>query len=169
LKISAKKTKIKVGDKIIKCSKVYKIFKIKKKKIAGHQQTIILYKPYFKTAYNQSLIFSLPLKALEKANIRPPVTKKKLKIFFKNFSVKTEKDPIINIVNTREVLSRNNFGEIIGFLKTLIKEKKAKKLNFTKSRQEILNLTVSCLAEEVALVGGFSLPQAEKKIYQALN
>ncbi len=161
--------KLKVGDKIIRCNKVYRIFKIENIKTASKEETIILYKPYFKTGYNRRLTLSIPFKNFDRANIRLPMIKKELNKFFKELSRKSRTEVSINILDAKEILNLNDPYKNIEVLKRLMAEKNDKTANFTKSKQDIFNQAITQLVEEIAFVGGFSLAQAERKIQKSLG
>lgn len=69
-----------VGDIIVDYGQVYRISKIKKDKtLDGKREECIYYKPYFKSEKDSSLVCSIPKSNFKEANLRKPVTKKKIK------------------------------------------------------------------------------------------
>jgi RNA polymerase-interacting CarD/CdnL/TRCF family regulator len=164
-----KDQKIKVGDKIIKGNKVYIIFKIKVKKIAGKLETVVFFKPYFKSKYNKDITVSVPFANFEKANIRLPMTKKNLKKLLTELSHKSEVNLPIEVIAAKEALNSNDPYKNIEVLKRLVISKKDKTINFTQSKKDVFIQVLSQLVEEIAFVGKLSLVQTEKKIQKILK
>lgn len=160
---------LRVGDKIIKCNKVYIIFKIKKNKITDKTETIILLKPYFLTEYNKTLTLSIPLNCLDKANIRLPFSKKELIKLFTELSKNLETEIAIDVSSAKDALSLNEPYRSVEVLRRLWLEKSDEAVSFTQSKEEVFKLAVSQLTEEVAFVGGYSLEKAKKKMQKALE
>jgi RNA polymerase-interacting CarD/CdnL/TRCF family regulator len=161
--------KLRVGDKIIKCNRVYRIFKINIKKIADKLETIIFYRPYFKDKYNKKLIVSIPFTNLERANIRLPMSKKELSGFFKELSQRSKTNLPVDVVGAKEALNLNDPYQNMELLKRLMIEKRDETVNFTNSKQEVFKQAMEQLVEEIAFVSGLSLVQAERKILNTLN
>ncbi|OGD53137.1 hypothetical protein A3J78_01015 [Candidatus Beckwithbacteria bacterium RBG_13_35_6] len=160
---------LRVGDKIVKCNKVYIIFKIKKDKIVDKKETTILFKPYFATEFNKTLILSIPLDCIDKTNIRLPISKKELINLFGELSKHVEAEIAIDISSAKELLSLNEPYKSAEVLRRLWLEKSDESASFTQSKEEVFKLAVSQLIEEVAFVGGYTLKKAKRKMQKALK
>ncbi|MFC1710993.1 hypothetical protein ACFLZ1_00215 [Patescibacteria group bacterium] len=160
---------VKVGDKIVKFSKVYKVIKIENRKSEEKQEKIILFIPYFAAKYKKALVFSIPEENLDKASIRWPITKKELKELLLKLKKKPEEKIPLSINEAKEVLHKNDPENNVAILKRLWAEKHKKSANFSKSKQDILAIALERLVEEIALVSGCSLIKAQEKIQTALE
>lgn len=158
-----------VGDKIINFNKVYIIFKIIKEKIKDKKEQIISFKPFFKNEKKNSLTFSIPVNNIDKTNIRKPLSKKELKQLLNELSKTPDIETPIEIDKINDDLNSNDPNIHVQILKCLWREKNDETTNFTKTRSDVLGLTIKLLLEEVALVSGVSLEKAEEKIKTALK
>lgn len=163
--------KFKVGDRIVRFGKIYRIFKIKKQKnIDGNEEKIIFFRPYFKAKREKkSLSFSIPVENIDRANIRRPVSKKELKELLTKLSEKSDIEKIINVTKAREVLVLSDLNKTIQILKALWREKNDKSQSLTKSKKDALDLSMRYLVEEIAFVSNTSLVTARKKIKKSLE
>lgn len=159
----------KIGDKIVRFGQVYRIFKIKNTKSKDRGEKVILFRPYFKTKENRSLIYSIPIDSIDKTNIRKPISKKELRQLLKELSKRPDVKTPIDISKTKERLTLNDPYENVQILKRLRGEKNDESTNFTKSRHDVFKLAIGRLVEEVAFVSGVSLIKARKKIKTALG
>lgn len=165
-----KKKTFKVGDKIIDFGHVYRIFKIKNKKGKdGDKKKFIFFRPYFKKKEDKGLVFSIPVINLDKANIRRPLSEKKLKKVFKKLSGKLKTTKALNISKAQDRLNLNNPFKTARILKRLWADKKDKSTNFTRSKRKTFDLAMKRMIEEVALVKDISLRKARDKIKAALE
>ncbi len=158
-----------VGDKIIKFNKVYIIFKIIKQQIKDKTEKIISCKPFFKTERKNSLTLSIPVENLDKTNIRKPISKKELKRLLTELSKTSDREIPIDLEKINKELNLKDPNIHIEVLKCLWKEKNDETISFTKTRSNMLGSTIKLLLEEVALVSGISLKEAEQKIKKALK
>lgn len=163
--------KFKVGDKIVRFGKVYRIFKISKQKtFEGKEEKTIFFRPYFKTKKEErDLIFSFPIEKIDKVNIRRPFSKRRLEELLSGLSKKSDIKEYINVAKTREVLTQNDLNKTVEILKTIWREKKNESKILTKSKKDIFDLSMRYLAEEAAFVLGVSLGTARKKVKKALE
>lgn len=164
------KKSLKVGNKIVDFGQVYRIFKIEKQKRAkGKEETVIFFRPYFKTKQNRTLICSIPVNNIKKTKIRRPISKKELRKLLKELSQKSDIEIPINITRAKEMLNLNDPHEIVRILKSLWLEKNDKSTSFTKTREKVLRLAIKRLVEEVALVNNMSIEKAKSQIEEALE
>lgn len=160
----------KVGDKIIDNGKVYEIFKIKKEKTSsGVQEKIIYYEPYFENSAGNTLICSVPMRNLDKANIRRPISKKELKKVLKTLSNPVNDEKQIKVPQMRETLCLNNLCKTAQILKRLWVDKNNSSTNFSRTRQELFDSAMQRLIQEVALVDDLPLKEARRKIKEVLT
>jgi len=164
------KKSLKVGDRIVDFGQVYRIFKIEKQKRAkGKEETVIFFRPYFKTKQNRTLICSIPVNNIKKTKIRRPISKKELRKLLKELSQKSDIEIPINITRAKEMLNLNDPHEIVRILKSLWLEKNDKSTSFTKTREKVLRLAIKRLVEEVALVNNMSIEKAKRQMEEALE
>lgn len=163
------KKPFKVGDKIVDFGQVYRILKIEKRKNAkGEEEKVIHFKPHFKTKQNKSLVCSIPVKNIDLAHIRRPISKKELKKLLKELSKKPEKKTV-NTKKTRDALNLNDPYKTAQVLRKVWADKNDESTSFTKAKSDIFSLSMKRLVEEVALVEGVSVAKARKKIRLALK
>ena len=159
----------KVGDKIVRFGQLYRIFKIKRQKTKGKEERTIFFRAYFRTKQNRTLTCSIPVKNIDKATIRRPISKKELKILLKKFSKKFDIKKPISLAQVRGVLDLNDMDETAWILKNLWIEKKDKSKNFSESKKNVFRALKKQLIEEVACVSGISLVKAREKIKAVLK
>ncbi len=164
-------TKFKVGDKIVDFGRVYRIFKIDN---TTENDTIIYFKPYFKSKKDGGMTCSIPAKSINKTNIRRPINKLRMNKILKNLSKKTFANDIndinvLEITEAKEVLSINKAGKTAKILKRLWLEKQDESKNFTKSKETAFKHLIERLSEEIAYAGNTSIENAEAKIRSALK
>lgn len=170
LKTMTNNEQFKIGDKIIRSGRVYRIFKIKNKKNGeGKKQKIVFFRPYFKKRKNGSLICSLPVANIDKESIRRPISKKELRQLLKKLSQKLKLKTKVEVSRVKDVLKKSDPHKAAKFLKCLWIEKSDESINLTKSKQEVLKLLIRYLVEEIALVGNISLAKARNKIKTSLE
>lgn len=113
---------------------------------------------------------SIPVKSLEKTNIRRPINEKRMKKILTLLASKA--DDTLNLVETtdaKEVLGVNKAGKTAKILKSLWLEKQDETKNFTRSKESAFKHLVERLSEEIAYAGHISLKTAEIKIRRALK
>ncbi len=158
----------KVGDKIVDFGRVYNIFKIEGNSKSGTK--IIYFRPYYTSKKDCGLTCSIPVKNLEKTNIRKPISKKRMKKILSILATRISytQDPI-EITDAKEVLGINRTGKTAKVLKKLWYEKQDESINFTRSKENTFKHLIERLSEEIAYAGDFSLEIAEVKIRKALK
>lgn len=165
-----KKKKFEVGDKIVEFGQVFKIFKIKKVKNSdGKLESVIFFKPCYTTNELASIVCSIPVKNIEKAEIRRSISQKKLKELIKKLRKKTEEENFSNINEAKELLKSSDPADTVKLLKRLWKEKNKESENFSKSKRDLFNSAMERLVQEFALVSGVSLEKARKRIKLTLR
>lgn len=164
---------VKVGDELVELGKVYKVFKIEDKmSFDGKVEKHIFFKPLFSTSDNQTLSCSIPLKNIGQANIRRPLSKKKISEIINSLStLKTldKKDLMLDINVAKDILKMNDPLECARVLRTIWSEINGEDVIATKSRRDVFDLSIKTLAQEVALACDLSLEKAEKKLHKALS
>ncbi len=157
---------------LVEYGKVYKVFKIADKKMYdGKVEKHVFFKPIYETSDNRTLSCAIPLKNLTQANIRRPLDKKSLSRilgFATDLQVLNESQ-ILDINEARDVLKRNNPETSAQMLKSIWCEINDDKETVTKSRKDILELSLKSLSQEVALAFGLSIEKAEVKLQKALE
>lgn len=114
----------KVGDKLVERGKVYRIFKVEKKKTNGEIERVIHYCPYYKNSMNKTLICSIPESSLINSSIREPVSKKEIKELILNLSKKTRKASDLNTDQAKATLNLNDIHKTANILRRYWREKK---------------------------------------------
>lgn len=169
MKDKQKRKPLRVGDKIVRLGQVYKIFRIEKRKTSGKEEKIIHFKPFFKNRSNKTLTGSIPVKNLAKANIRRSISRKGLRRLFQGFSEKTKKEQLIDIHEANNALSLNDIHKAVQVMKSFWVGKNKPAVKFSKSQNDVFQLSKDRLEEETASVEGLSLLAARKKIGAALK
>lgn len=164
-----KRKSLRVGDRIVRLGQVYQIFRIEKKKTNGKAEKIIHFKPFFKNRSNKTLTCSIPVNNLAKANIRRSISRKGLRKLFQGFSEKTKKEQLIDIHEASNALGLNDIHKAVQVMKSFWIGKNKQAIKFSKSQQDIYQLSKDRLEEETASVEGLSLLAARKKISAALK
>ena len=164
------KKSFRVGDKIIDFGQVCRIFEVRKKKNKkGEEERVIFFRPYFKTKLNKSYICSIPVKNIEKAKIRKPVSKTELGKILRKMTEKPKKDPPINIVKLRDKLKLNSFQETTQVLKKLWLDKNDGSTNLTGTKKRVFDMAMKRFTEEMALLTNTTPKQAKEKIKRRLE
>lgn len=157
----------KKGDILIKFGKVYEIFKTSVKKVNDKKQSIIFYKRLYKEPARDTIISSIPIKNLQKANIRKPFMKKKIESFLQLLREKQEAFEDISFRKKNVLLS--DMDEKAEILKSLWNDKTDEELSFPLSKKRMFQSVVDSVKEEIAYVYKIDLKEAEKKILKALQ
>lgn len=159
--------KYKNGDVFIRFGKIYQIFKIETKKIAGGSEQVIFYKKLF-PGKNGEIICSIPMDNLERIKIRKPYSKKEIKDFFK--FLKQDPDPKKEF-NFKLIKDPYSFDldDVAAIIKKLRLEEKNPKITLTFSKRDLLTILFDSIKEEIAYVLELDLNKAEEKINSALN
>jgi RNA polymerase-interacting CarD/CdnL/TRCF family regulator len=165
-----RKRKYKVGDKIVEFGQVFRIFKIESQKINnGETEKVIFFKPHMKLKETAaSIICSIPVKNIDKSEIRKPMSKDEFRTLLKKFK-KTEAEIFQDINKIKVALKSNDPKDTIRAIKALLLEKKKKSENFSKNKKDLLNSAVERLAQEFSVVYRVSLKKAKKKMHLTLQ
>jgi len=160
--------KYKVGDKIVDFGRVYRIFKVDNSR--EDEDKIIHFRPYFKTKKDGGMTCSIPVKNLDKTNIRRPINKDRMKEILDQLSTKaSDRISLVETSDAKEVLGINKATKTAITLKELWAEKQDETKNFTRSKEMAFKHLIERLSEEIAFAGNTSLEKAETKIRSALK
>jgi len=159
---------LRVGNKLVEGGRVFRVFKIGKKKFNGKTDRVIHYRPLFNKNIND-FVCSVPETSLSEMNIRRPLSRKELKEILGSLSKKAGGLRINNDVEAKEVLKSNSAERVSKLIKTYWKKKDNVDEVFTKNKKDILEGGIEKLAEEVALSYRISPESAKEKILQQLG
>ena len=160
----------KVGDKIIDHGQTHRIFKIgKKKTFDAQEKRIIYYRPCLIDDNDGKITYSIPIKNIDKTQIRRPILEKELREILEELSEAIEEEDQLNTVQLRETLRLNSPHKTAQILKILWFDKDDESTNFSKQKQDVFKTAMKRLIEEVALVTKTSLIQARQKVESALE
>ena len=141
-----------------------KISKIKNRQTdSGKSQKLIQFKHFYTNNNNEDLLFSIPTKNLAKANIRRPITKKKLQQLFKSLSQVSQKDRI-NPAKAKLWLTENDPFKTAKVLKRLWADKLNESTNFSRTKKDLMETALKRLEEEVAFLEKLPLKKARERI-----
>ncbi|MBN1263133.1 MAG: hypothetical protein JW991_02130 [Candidatus Pacebacteria bacterium] len=159
-----------VGDKIVDLGKVFRIFKVEKRKtIEGKEERAIYFRPYFKTTQSDDLICSIPIKNINLTQIRKPMSKKRLeKLLKKVFEDESPEKPV-NTNQIKEKLKSNKLEIAVRVLKKLWLDKQDESTNFSATKRDLLNLVMKRLEEEAALALDIPVSRAREEIKKRLE
>jgi RNA polymerase-interacting CarD/CdnL/TRCF family regulator len=164
------KKKYKIGDNIIELGKVFRIFKIgREKNNDGQYERVIYFKPYFDDKLSKGLTCSIPVKNINRANIRKPINKKMLSELLLKLKKSRIALNISQIAELKKYLNSSDPSDTVELIKLLYKEKKNKPDNFSSNKKYMLNLSLDKIVQEFALVGRVSLEKARENINLALG
>ncbi|MCH7640789.1 hypothetical protein IID22_01125 [Patescibacteria group bacterium] len=166
----AKKINFKVGDKIVDSGQVFRIFKIKKQKNDdGELERVVYFKPYYPNTKNSGVICSIPLKNIEKTEIRKPLSTDEVKRLFRKLKKRKKFEENTDINKTKELLKGNDPVTNVDLIRILWIEKKHNAEYFSKNKRDVYNLAIDRFAQEFALVKGLSLEKAKERVHLALQ
>lgn len=164
------KINYRVGTKIIEAGRVYRIFKINKKKFNGKTEKCIHYRPFFKNSPQRQITCSMPETSFLSSNIRKPASKKTISELLTYLSKKAGGLTPLDAVKAKaDLVSKNDFKVNIKILRKCWAEKKRKENGLTRRKQEVFNIVLEGLTEEIALAYRISLQTAENKIMEKLH
>lgn len=163
---------IKVGDELVEYGKVYKVVRIEEKmSYDGKLTSYVFFAPVYITADNKTVNCAVPLSNIAQANIRRPLDKEKITQildFSSNLKIVNDGE-VFDVTCAREVLKRNDPEASAQVLKWAWKEIKKDQEGATKSKKDMLTLSIQNLAQEVALAFDLTLEGAEEKLHKALK
>jgi RNA polymerase-interacting CarD/CdnL/TRCF family regulator len=160
-----------VGDKIVDYGQVYRVFKIKKDRIFnGEKEDCIYYKPYFKIDKSQSLVCSIPQSNIEEANLRKPVSKKKINETLQLLAKKPDDEIKVTIKEAEAYFKENDPVETARLLRLLWLEKQDEEKKGLATRKKMMyQNALRHLVEEMSVVQKIGLKEAKKKIRRRLK
>lgn len=160
---------VKVGDELVECGKVYKVFKIAdKQSFEGKVEKHVFFKPVYDSPENNTLSCTVPLKNIAVANIRRPLSKKEVAEILGFEGLQFPRGELVDMAGVKEILRKNDAHANARVLKSLWKEVKGDE-EPTKSKKDMLALSFESLIQEVALAYGISLETAQSKLEKALE
>jgi RNA polymerase-interacting CarD/CdnL/TRCF family regulator len=164
------KRKFKVGDKIVDHGQIYRIFKVKKVKGFNDKKgKHLFYKQYFKREKDQSLICSIPESNVNKANLRRPASKKKIRETLRLLKKKPNGETKVSVADAAAFFKENDPREIARLLRLLWVEKQDKDKPFATRKKIIFKNAMRYLTEEISLVQKIGLKKARQKIRRRLK
>ncbi|MGI6278736.1 MAG: hypothetical protein ACOYJ8_02960 [Patescibacteria group bacterium] len=159
---------LKVGDKIIDFGRVYRIFKINKKKKSSPGR-LIHFRPFYKKVNNRDLICTIPEENLSKTNMRRPLKKKEIKELLKDFLSPLDSAESVNYDQAKKVIATNDLSAMINSTKNLYYSRKIEGKDFTVSQKRIFNSLIGRIAEESAFILGKKPEEIKEKINNSLK
>lgn len=164
------KNQFKVGDKVVDFGQVFRIFKIKKSvTLEGKKEDFIYYKPYFKPEKNQSMVCSIPKSNIEEADLRKPVSGKKISEVLKLLGQEPNGETTINVTKVSMYLRENDPLETARLLKILWLEKQDEEKKLSTRKKTVYQNAMRHLVEEIAAVQKIGLKKAREKINARLK
>jgi len=163
--------KFKVGDKIVRFGKVFEIFKTSKEENidTGEVEEMIHFKPAYETNANQTLICCIAVSNLDLTNIRRPLTEAEVDKLLDYLKSKIEMKSRFNTRSAKETIKSNEPEKIALILKKLAIVRRDPDTNFTYTKKRLFRRALKRLQEEVALVKGLSLEEAQELILNILQ
>jgi RNA polymerase-interacting CarD/CdnL/TRCF family regulator len=160
----------KVGDKIVDYGQVFRIFKIRIRKVFGGKKVeCIFYKQHFRRDKNQPLVCSIPKSNVKEANLRKPVSEEKIEKTLKLLGEKPNHETIINATKAATYFKENNPLETARLLRLLWLEKQDEEKKLSNRKKNIYQKALRNLVEEMAVVQNIGLKEARNKIRRRLK
>ncbi len=164
--------KLEVGDKIVRFGRVFEVFDVTKEKnpCSGEEEEIIHFKPVYATQANQTLVCAIPIKNIERTNIRLPMSDEEVEALLKMMKG-TVDDPTkrFNTRQAKEVLKSNDPEKIALILKRLAVVRRDPDTNFTYTKKRIFRQAMKRLQEEIALVKEIEIEEARDLLARILK
>lgn len=162
--------KFKVGDRIVQGGRVYRIFKVRKRKSReGEEERIIYFKPHFKNKMDNGLICSVPAKSIKDTDIRKPANKKELKEITDKLAEKTNKNGKIDLSELKEELTENVPKKTAKVLKAVWRDKNNENTSFSPSKKKVFRSALRSISEELAYANKINLDTAKKRVEKYLT
>ncbi len=161
----------KVGDKIVRFGRVYEIFKITELEAIEDQEPdqVIHFRPVYDSQATRSLTCSIPVSSIDQTNMRRPMSEQEVDELLKEMAQKVAADKNFNTRQAKEVLKMNDPHKIALILRHLAMIRENPNVNFTYTKKRIFRTAMKRLQEEIALVKGWELDEAQKKIQKILQ
>lgn len=162
---------LKIGDKIIRFGKVYEIFKLTKEKNPETEEVekVIYFKPVYESQESQTLICSIAVSNLERTDIRRPLPEEEVDKLLNFLRSKIEMKGRFNTRSAKELIKSNDPEKIAMILKKLAIVRRDPDTNFTYTKKRLFKSALKKIQEEVALVKGISIKEAQEMILDILK
>jgi RNA polymerase-interacting CarD/CdnL/TRCF family regulator len=162
----------KVGDKIVRFGRVHEVFKIEEEKDfeTEEMQEVIYFRPMYESSSSRDLICAIPVKNIDKTNMRRPMSDEKLKELMDLMDEKVE-DPTkrFNTRQAKEVLKSNNPKKIALIMKRLAVVRRDPDTNFTYTKKRLYRKGMKRLQEEIALIKDMEISETRKMLEKLLK
>ncbi|OGM28487.1 hypothetical protein A2801_00940 [Candidatus Woesebacteria bacterium RIFCSPHIGHO2_01_FULL_41_10] len=159
-----------VGDAIVELGSVYRVYKVGKKVTFNNENLEhIFYKPVYDTPENRTLDCSIPVKNIDQARMRRPISRQKINEIMVFLSTHQTVRIEVDLNQSKEDLMQNDPHVSAQVLKRIWMELQRDDVNATTSRQSLFETALTRLSQEVALKFEITLPQAKKKLERALK
>ncbi|MBD3279640.1 MAG: hypothetical protein GF390_02925 [Candidatus Pacebacteria bacterium] len=159
----------KVGDTLVRFGRVYRIFKVKNKKVNGNKQKLIYFKAVYPKDHHSQVTCSIPIDNMSKTTIRKPFAKADLKKILKRFRRTPRNKKKINVKYAKEALKDNSLEKMAQFIRRLWREKQDPEINFSTTKKRLFSSFINRIKEELAYVLDLNPDQAKKKIMLSLE
>jgi RNA polymerase-interacting CarD/CdnL/TRCF family regulator len=163
------KTMFKKGNFLVKFGKIYKISDKEEKIVNNKKKTVLYYKRYKPKNDREKITCSIPLSNLDKAKIRKPLSKSKLKEFIELLKKNMKTAKKINVNRSKDAIYTNEIEGKAGILKRLWLEKRNPDKKLSYSKKQLFSRLIDSITEEMAFIFNISTKKAEKKIISALD
>jgi RNA polymerase-interacting CarD/CdnL/TRCF family regulator len=155
--------KYKIGDRLVECGQLFRVFKIQDMKSrSGEKQRILFYKPLQHIDNNSEIVCSIPIENIEQTSIRRPMSKDEFKNLLKKIK-SLSVDAFPSITEARDALKSNDPIDTLKTIKALKKERKTSE-NFNKNKKDLLNAAIERVAYEFSEVFGVPFNKAKDKV-----
>lgn len=158
-----------VGEKLVDFGQVFQITAIKQRKTEeGGAETVIFFKPYYKTDQNRDLVNLIPVNCLPLTKIRRPIQKPEMQKLI-DFFAEADKAGQINTSQQKYDLLQNAPEATARVLKSLWRDKHDESTGFASVKQTLFDQAMKQMVEEVAFVFSLTPAEAKCKIERALK
>ncbi|MBN1970387.1 MAG: hypothetical protein JW870_13550 [Candidatus Delongbacteria bacterium] len=162
--------RFKVGDKLVDSTYVYRVIKIKIAKVfGGNREKCLFYEPFFRNDKCNSLICSLPASNIMEANLRKPVTQKRIRDTLKLLGKRKNGETKISFSEADSFLKENDPLETAKLIRLLWFEKQSEDKSLSTRKKNLYENSLRHLIEEVSIVQKISIKKAENKIKRRLK
>lgn len=155
---------IKVGSILVENGVVHRVHKVVVEKNGSTEEKIIHYKPFYRTASNDTVVCSIPESSLKESNIRLISTKDEIKDLYKLLSDSETNGNGLDFDNALKLLTSNDIKQTVKAIKYLWNENNVKPTSPTKTATDLVEKSINLLTEEVSYISGNSTEIIKKKI-----
>lgn len=152
-----------VGDKVVCGGYLYRIFKV------DSNDSVIFFRPYFRSNKNTTTVRKIPVVNLDKTNIREPMSKKQAVEILSLLKENKIENGFADLNEAKDLLLRNDLYGTVKVLRWLWQDKQDEDKSFTLSKKRVYDMAIERLMEEIAYVHGITLEEAEEKIHKHLK